>query len=161
MFVDQVVRLVGIDADKTRVGIMTFSSDARIAFHLKDFRSQGALTKGIMATSYNSGQTNMAAALRRMREDMFVQANGDRPGIPNIGVLIADGFSSVDALETLPMAELARQRGILLHTVGISIPDDDEIRQITKNDDRIFTSKGFDHLLKQAEPLKDAICKSK
>jgi uncharacterized protein YegL len=78
MFVDEVVRAVGFQYDRTRLGIITFSSDARVAFHLGDYKTQRALTKAIMAVPYTSGQTNMAAALRKMREDMFVQVGAVR-----------------------------------------------------------------------------------
>ena len=158
MFVDQVVRLVGFELEMTRVGIITFSSDARIAFQLEDYKTQRTLTKAIMAVTYMPGQTNMAAALRKMREDMFAQMNGDRPGVANIAVLIADGFSSVDPLDTLPQAELARDRGVVLHTVGISIPDEDEIRAIAGSEERVFIVPGFKELLNIAEELKEAIC---
>ena len=159
MFVDEVVRLIGFGNEMTRVGIITFSSDARVAFHLEDYKSQRSLTKAIMAIPYTPGQTNMAAALRKIREDMFVQVNGDQPGVANLAVLIADGFSSVDPLDTLPQAELARDRGIVLHTIAVSIPDEDEIRAIAGHNERAFSVPGFQELLKVAEPLKEAICK--
>lgn len=72
---------------------------------------------------------------------------------------MSDGFSSVDPLDTLPQAALARQRGIVLFTVAVSIPDEDEIRAIAGDaPGNVFSVPGFQELLKVAAPLKDAIC---
>jgi uncharacterized protein YegL len=80
MFVDHLVRLIGVSSEQARVGLVTFSDDARIAFHLKQHTTPSALTKAIMAVPYLPGQTNMAAALKTARDHMFQHENGDRPG---------------------------------------------------------------------------------
>ena len=39
-------------------------------------------------------------ALRVMREDVFTGVRGDRPTIPNVAVLISDGQSNIDPVQT-------------------------------------------------------------
>lgn len=158
MFVDHLARLIGLNKEKTRIGVLTFSDVAEVSFHLKDYRSSAAITKGIMASPYRPGMTNIGAALRKMRELMFQQSNGDRPAVPNVGVLLTDGYSSVEPLETLPQAALAREKGILLFSVGIGITDDDELKLIAQYDERYFWVPSFNTLPKVATTLKDAIC---
>ena len=161
MFVDYLARLIGLNNEKTRIGLLTFSDVAQIAFHLKDYRTPSAITKGIMASPYRPGMTNIGSALRKLREDMFQQSNGDRPGIPNVGIIITDGYSSVEPLETLPQAALARERGILLYCVGIDIPDEDELKFIAKNSRRVFMTSSFEAITKVGMPLKEEICKGR
>lgn len=72
-----------------------------------------------MAVPYEPGQTNTAEALRRMRKEMFQRMNGDRPGVPNIGVMVTDGYSSVNPDQTEREANKARkENGVLFFSIG-------------------------------------------
>ena len=55
---------------------------------------------------YIYGSTNTADALQTMWSKMFTQDNGDRPGIPNTCIIIADGVSNVNVERTLPEAQV-------------------------------------------------------
>ena len=57
-------------------------------------------------------------AIQFMQNNMFTQANGDRPGVPNIGIIVTDGRSN-DPAKTQAMAQAARQAGIELFSVGV------------------------------------------
>ena len=159
MFVDHLLRQMGFTEGHIRAGLLTFSDDASVVFHLQKHRSQAAVTKGIMSATYRPGMTNLAAALKKARVDMFQHSSGDRAGIPNVGVLITDGFSSINPLDTIPQAEEARGRGIMLYAIGISLPDIDELNAITGNTDRVFLVDDFEGLPELAYRVKDAICK--
>ena len=54
-----------------------------------------------------------------MYHDMFVEDKGDRPNVPNIGLVITDGVSNRDENLTIPEADNARSRGIMMIAVGI------------------------------------------
>lgn len=158
MFVDHLVKQVGMEHHRTRVGLVTFSEDTNIGFHLEEHLTASALTRGIMGVTYKQGMTNIAAALKVVRTDMFQQSHGDRPGIPNVAVLITDGYSSMNEPETIPQAAMAKENGILLFGVGIDLQDADELNLITGDTDRVFLPFGIDNLMDIAKPLKDAIC---
>ena len=49
---------------------------------------------------------------------MFTVANGDRPDVPNICILITDGVSNINSRKTVPNALAAHARGIELYTIG-------------------------------------------
>ena len=53
-----------------------------------------------------------------MSEDMFSRGEGDRDGVPNVGVVITDGRSNNPSL-TWENAKEAREGGLHLMTVGI------------------------------------------
>ena len=40
---------------------------------------------------FTDGTTNTAAAINMMRNTAFQGANGDRTGVPNVGVVLTDG----------------------------------------------------------------------
>ena len=158
-FAAYLCRLIGINNGKTRVGLITFNSHAKIAFHLEDHHTLTTVSKSIMSVPYVPGKTNMAAAIRRMREEMFERARGDRPGVPNIGVMLADGFSTIDPEQTVVEAERAHRKGIQLFTVGVGLEDFDELNLIARNEKHVFAAEDFDALFDIALDLRDSMCK--
>ena len=54
-----------------------------------------------------------------MHNEMFSAVNGDRTDAPNIGVVITDGASSVDADRTIPEAQAAKEKGVELFAIGV------------------------------------------
>jgi len=69
--------------------------------------------------SERGGETNTVAALKLLHSSVFTAGRGDRQGVPNIGVVVTDGHSTVQADRTRTEAETARQRGIELYAVGV------------------------------------------
>jgi len=61
----------------------------------------------------------LQAALRETRTRLFGSA-GDRPNVPNIGLLVSDGHSTVNASRTLPEAQFAKRDGITLLAVVVN-----------------------------------------
>ena len=54
-----------------------------------------------------------------MRTAVFGGA-GDRPNVPNVGVLVSDGHSTVSASRTLPEAHLAKADNITMLAVIVN-----------------------------------------
>jgi hypothetical protein len=50
---------------------------------------------------------------------MFRASRGDRPGVPNIALVVTDGETNRDSNLTIPEADRARANGITLIAVGI------------------------------------------
>ena len=53
-----------------------------------------------------------------MRSQQFIEANGDRPGVPNVAILITDGASNVNEQNTIPAAQYAKEKGITIFRWG-------------------------------------------
>ena len=54
-----------------------------------------------IAFLHKPGRTHTADALTLTRQDMFSTSNGDRTGEDNIVILMTDGFSNINAEETV------------------------------------------------------------
>lgn len=103
--------------ENTRVGVIIFSDSYRILFQLNTFDNKQSIINALYAY-YPGGTTNTAGAIQQVREGMFTVANGDRPNIPNILVLITDGISN-DPNATMAQAILTRNAGISIITIGV------------------------------------------
>ena len=115
----------------------------------------------IESIKYIYGSTNTADGLMIMRELMFSEENGDRPGVPNVAIVITDGISNIDAKRTIPEALKAHQKGIHVYAVGIGLTDTAEINEIatppaSKNR---FTVKDFDELGDLRKAIYTSFCK--
>ena len=102
-----------IDSGNVRVGVVIYSTDVHVQFHLDQFTTKSEIVAAINAVPYITGQTNTADALVTMRTSMFNIQTGDRPGVRNAAVVITDGVSNINFERTVPEAEAARADGIL------------------------------------------------
>ncbi len=64
--------------------------------------------------------TNMSGGLRQVVTDQFTPQNGDRPGVPNVAIVLASSASNVDDSRTVADAEMAYFRGVSIVGVGIT-----------------------------------------
>ena len=67
-YMQNIVRNLNMD-EGTRVGLITFSTDASVIFHLNDFDNERDVLNA-MNTPYIGGTTNTAEALRKAREEV-------------------------------------------------------------------------------------------
>ena len=101
-FLSQFVGRLEIDNGNTRVGLFKFSSNVNTdgAFFLNAHSSTAGVQSAIGALTYNGGRTHTAAALEYARTTMLTSANGDRPNVPNVVILLNDGKSNVNREQT-------------------------------------------------------------
>jgi len=64
-----------------------------------------------------------------MRTTVFGGGAGDRADVPDVGILVSDAYSTVDANRTLPEAELAKEDDIILMCVVVNA--DHNINDVT------------------------------
>ena len=93
---------------------------------------------------------------------MFNATNGDRPGVPNIGVVITDGASN-DQEKTASEAQSARDAGILLLAVGIQNANMVELNAIATDpdSDHVFTVSNFFQLSNITASFQATTCTGK
>jgi uncharacterized protein with von Willebrand factor type A (vWA) domain len=151
-----------IDNGNVRVGIIIYSTDDHLQFNLNAYQDKLNMFDAIEAIPYIHGSTNTADALKTMRTEMFTPANGDRPDIPNVAIVVTDGVSNINSRRTIPEAEQARAEGIHIYAIGIGLTDTVELDGIASKpvDDNRFNVKEFSELRDLRSKVFAALCAS-
>jgi collagen type VI alpha len=112
---------------------------------------------------YRHGSTNTADALKTMRTQMFTQANGDRPDVDNICIVVTDGVSNINSRRTIPEAEQARADGIHIYAIGIGLTDTKELDGIANKpvEENRFAVQEFSELRDMRLKIFSALCPGK
>ncbi|XP_061187015.1 collagen alpha-1(XII) chain-like [Saccostrea echinata] len=111
-------------------GLMSYSTKVTVEFHLNTYNTKAELIDAIDKVPWRYGSTNTADGLKTMHEEMFSKANGDRPGVQNICIIMTDGVSNINYERTIPEAKKARQKGIHIYAIGIALKDLSEVNGI-------------------------------
>ncbi|KAL3859113.1 hypothetical protein ACJMK2_009345 [Sinanodonta woodiana] len=159
-FVKNVVQKFDIGDDKIRVGTEIFSDRTYIQFQLNKYFDKAALENAITNIPYKRGTTNTGQALKDLYSSMFTAANGDRPGIPNIAIVVTDG-QSTNHLATVNEAQSARNHGITVFAVGVGDGiDKNELGDIATDPDstHVLTVQDFSKLVQIQATVASATC---
>jgi Mg-chelatase subunit ChlD len=159
-FMKSFLHSANIDGGEVRVGVLTYSTGARIEFNLNAYSSKTELFNAVDNIPWRYGSTNTADALLTMHETMFTEGNGDRKDAPNICIVITDGVSNVNFVRTLPEAEEARKKGIHIYAVGIALQDLEEVNGIASEpaSENVFSVNTFDELEGLDETIFESTC---
>ena len=104
-FVIDVIKGLKISNTETRVGVIIFSTEVETCFQLNEYFTIEDLEREVFSCRYMAGATNIADALKRIRE--VFNATG-RPDTAWIGVLTTDGHDNIDYARTIPEANLTK-----------------------------------------------------
>lgn len=159
-FVTKFLRKVNIDNGGVRVGLLSYSTKVTVEFKLNSYNTKADLFDAVNAIPWRYGSTNTADGLQTMHEEMFNETNGDRPGVPNICIIMTDGVSNVNYPRTIPEAEIAKQKGIHIYAIGISLKDFKEVNEIASDpaSTNVFIVNTFDELEDLDERIFAATC---
>lgn len=114
-FIGDLVERFGVSSDGINVGLITFSTNARLEFGLTDYTSSDDIKTRLKSVDQEHGDTYTAEALTMMTE-AFREARGG--SVPKIGILITDGVSQ-EPRATKQAANVAKDSGIALYTIGM------------------------------------------
>ncbi|KAK3106280.1 hypothetical protein FSP39_016752 [Pinctada imbricata] len=106
---------VGPGPRDSRVGLLTFSTDAKFEFGLNDYRTKTELQNALLNVKYTMGDTYTHKALNMMLEQGFRFQT--RPGVPRIGIIMTDGHST-DPYSLNIAVEEVRKSGIDVFAIG-------------------------------------------
>lgn len=70
-FIKDVIATFDVDPNYTRVGLIKYSSTAKIEFKLNNLTTTSALLKAVDNINYSGGGTSTSDALKLMRTDGF------------------------------------------------------------------------------------------
>jgi len=104
-FLSDFVNQFKIGPQASQVGVISFSNNEVLNFHLNRYATKAELQDAILKIKQIGGGTNTHKPLEYVRTKMFVPAGGDRPDVRNLCIVITDGQSSNPA-ETAKQAKL-------------------------------------------------------
>jgi len=162
-FAANIVRSFVIGLRSTQIALMKFSNEVEVAFHLDDYHDKTAIIEAIMRQDINGGDTNIAFALRRAREEMFSPSNGAREGVAKILFLVTDGSPNFDRPLTVPEAWATKNAGIEIFGIGVTSDVDTALmEQIVSKpiDSHFFYVDMFSQLTQVLQTLVNASCGS-
>lgn len=158
-FTTDIIDLLEIGATKVRVAAVQFSGYAIVEFGLNKFFNKQDIIDTINNMEFLGTTTYTGEGLRFLRERVFVEALGDRPGVPNIGIVITDGKSNIRENETAIEADRTKRAGTRLIAVGITNQIDmTELRTIASKPEDVFTVANFNGLAAILQDVVDATC---
>lgn len=149
----------------TQFGVVVFSDTAQSQFYLNTYNDRYSIQSAVNSINYPGAGTNTSGGLYIMRTEQFASFRGDRPGIQNIAIVITDGESNIDRQRTLIEAQLAKDYGVRIYTIGLtSDVNEAEIRGISSppqtRDSSYFLVPSFTSLPSMAMVLVNQICYS-
>ena len=83
------------------------------------FDNTSSVFDAIDAIPWLDQNTNTSGAIRFMHDTMFTAANGARDGVPWLGIVITDGVSTYDVNLTIPEADVAKNKDIVMFAIGL------------------------------------------
>ncbi|XP_029351702.1 collagen alpha-1(XII) chain isoform X3 [Echeneis naucrates] len=146
-----------VGEDKTRVGVMQYSDDARTEFNLKQHLTRPALMRAISTLPYKGGNTRTGDALNYVLKNAFTEASGARKGFPKVLVIITDGTSE-DAVES--QARQLRSSGVEIFVLGVKAADEVEMKQMASSPHRrhVYNVANFDRIKSMQKQLITQMC---
>ncbi|ELT92983.1 hypothetical protein CAPTEDRAFT_220507 [Capitella teleta] len=159
-FVNIMIDNLNVDEEQSNVAVVTFSDVAKVRLNLNEYNTRQELKDAIDAIPYDRGTTNTADALRILRNDVFIESNGDVPALKNIAIVLTDGGSNKFE-DTLEEARLTRQAGINVISVGVSNwVNMIELKEMATDPDdlNVFNIESFDVITRIKSDLKAILC---
>ncbi|KAM9488132.1 collagen alpha-6(VI) chain-like isoform 2-T2 [Clarias gariepinus] len=156
-FILEVLLRFTIGPNQVRVGVVKYSDNPTVEFKLNDFTDKKSLTKAVISTNQNYGNTHTGAALSSMGP-LFKEAEGNRnTKVQKILIVITDGESQDKV--TKPAEEL-RTQGVTIYAIGVKNANKMELLEIAGDQKRMYFVNNFDALKSLKENIIKDICSS-
>ncbi|XP_064846746.1 collagen alpha-1(XII) chain isoform X3 [Oncorhynchus masou masou] len=156
-FISAMAGAFEIGEDKTRVGVVQYSTDTKTEFNLNQHMKWGELLRAINTLPYKGGNTMTGEAMDYLLKNTFTEANGARKGFPKVAMIITDGKSQ-DPVENI--AKKLKNMGVEIFTLGIKGADEDELKQMASTPYRthVYNILNFDLIKNVQKELITHVC---
>ena len=166
-FVVTVVEAFKIGTDATRIGVVVFSEQVNLVFPMSAYSDAQSIKAAILRIPYLGQTTNTPEALKVAREQCFNAANGDRPDVNNLALIVTDGvpFPANRRDPAIQQAQLLRQDGDFMIAVGITDTIDEPfLKSLSsppqKLNEQYYTATDFNALSKVIDNLVKGTCET-
>lgn len=133
-FIRGIIDKSDIGADKVQIGLLQYSSKLQEEFRLDKHRNKNDLKNAISTMGRIKEGTKTGQALNHTF-DYFNQSNGGRPDVKQHLIVVTDGESDDEVGEP---AEKLREKGIIIHAVGVVRADYPQLKEIAGTPDRVY-----------------------
>ena len=124
-YLKAVVDNLPVSRDDLHVGLVKYSDDHELVFHLQQYYRTDEIGAHIERLSHMGGNTNTETALESVHTYITVPEYGARPDARKIVVLLTDGMSNVNQYRTIPKALEMKQNGIKIFVVSMETDVDE------------------------------------
>ncbi|XP_033747185.1 cartilage matrix protein-like isoform X2 [Pecten maximus] len=129
-FVREVLQEFELGRDKTRVAIVSFSNVVNTEFNFNQFSNEDEILNAVSRIIYAAGPATVTyRALNQTRRGVFTPGVGDRPGVPNVVIVVTDGGTNpgrvdpytkdVGKARTLAEADELKVMGCHVFSIGV------------------------------------------
>uniref|UniRef100_A0A8C3II56 Collagen alpha-1(XII) chain n=1 Tax=Chrysemys picta bellii TaxID=8478 RepID=A0A8C3II56_CHRPI len=156
-FMDTLVSAFDIGEEKTRIGVVQYSTDTRTEFNLNQYFRRNDLLNAIRGIPYKGGNTMTGEAIDYLIRNAFTESAGARKGIPKVAIIITDGKSQ-DEVE-IPAREL-RNIGVEVFSLGIKAADAKELKLMASQPSlkHVFNVANFDGIVDIQNEIISQVC---
>ncbi|CAN9502287.1 unnamed protein product [Ophioblennius macclurei] len=156
-FISALAGAFDIGEDKTRVGVVQYSTDTRTEFPLTRYTRRGDLLQAINSLPYKGGNTMTGDAIDYLIQNIFTEAAGSRKAFPKVAMIITDGKSQ-DPVEE--HARRLRNIGVEIFVLGIKGADEDELREMasTPHNKHVYNVPNFDQIQEVQKKIITEVC---
>ena len=163
-FLKALAATFGVSDDGARAGVVTFSYYTEHSIKLNDHTSLSTFNEAVDKIPLMGSTTRIDKALRMVQKDMFTIANGARPGVNKVLIVLTDGSQTKDAGAEDPgdVAKELRDSGIRVISIGIGKGvNPTELARIAGDQSGVFSASSFDELVSAEflDKVNDAGCK--
>lgn len=158
-FTNDLITELPLSATGVRVGVATYSNTPKQQFSLGEHTSPNALSRAINRISQQRGRTNMAMALRHLRQRSFGHSQASNH-LRKIAIVITSSPSDRHP-ETSLQAQLLHDHNIQVLAVGVGPAVDlRELKTIASSPSQqhLMTVDSFGNLQSLKAQLADKIC---
>jgi len=160
-FATDVAKSFEIGPTDTQIAVLKFSDIVEVGFYLDAYDQQAAAVSAIQQLDIRGGDTNIAAALRATRNEMFSPSNGARSGVSKVVFLVTDGTPTADGHLTVPEAEATKNAGIEIFAIGVTTQVNRDLMLDVASeptDSHVYFIDMFDELLNVVDTLVNESC---
>uniref|UniRef100_A0ACB8FUU2 Uncharacterized protein n=1 Tax=Sphaerodactylus townsendi TaxID=933632 RepID=A0ACB8FUU2_9SAUR len=141
-FIQAIINKSDIGADKVQVGLLQYSTRPKLEFPLNMHMTKDDLRDALSKVKRIKEGTKTGIALQTA-SDYFDRSKGGRPDVKQHLIVVTDGESD-DAVEE-PARQL-REKGIIIHAVGVVRAVYSELKEIAGTPDRVYIEDSFESL---------------
>ena len=149
------------NSPRSAVGVILFSSRARIEFNLQAHTNLTTLLPAINQLPYNGGSTDTHEALQLLLTSAQNGELGLRNNSSKVTILITDGESGNQSATSLAATALHDSNIFDIYVVGINRVNRVEFQRIASGSEFVFFTNSFSDLQSLQNVVLDKLCNGK